>query len=189
MQIIQRKGNQPHFRLTILVNFVSATFLIWQINNIECLIWLVFFVVMHTKCSGLWMNLDPPCLCYLQGNVLRYVFSGACCIVHTMSYRGSCECLLLTYQSASELFQSGIHPSSQLPSASITTPLSIAAVEYWLPSLILKLPPKSWRKFTQLLFFLWWDWKPPITLTVTQSTLPGSSKRSHTLALGGLHMF
>lgn len=61
-----------------------------------------------------------------------------------------------------------------LPYASITTLLSIATAKYRLPAPILKLPPKSRRRVTQLLFLCWWDRRLPITLTcgstVAQST-------------------
>lgn len=101
------------------------------------------------------------------------MFSGACCIVHTDGFCESCESLLLTFQQALKLFQSGIHPLiPSLPAASITTLLSIATAKYRLPASILKLPSKSWKRVTQLL--CWWDWKLPITLTRgltgTQST-------------------
>lgn len=122
--------------------------------------------------SGLWMksiNYDPA----------LYILLSAWCIV----FRVQWSLLYCTHSDVLWLLRafalnipkcfgalsvrnSPLIPS--LPSASITTLLSVAAVERRLPASILKLPPKSWR-VAQLLFLCWWDWKLPITLTVTQS--------------------
>lgn len=76
-----------------------------------------------------------------------------------------------------------------LPSASITTLLSIVAVEYWLPAAILKLPPKSWRRVTQLLFYLLMGLEATYYLDSHSVSLWGHAGGHIFWCLRGLQMF